>query len=305
MALSIAVQQSDLSTLAESWRLSLRAANRSPKTIKVYLEALRFLDRYLRQQGMPTSLAGIKREHVESYIAGMLAAGRRPAYASNHYRSLQQFFRWALEEGEISVSPMARMKAPTVPLEPPAIVTDEQLTALLAACAGKDFADRRDTAILRVLIDTGMRRAECAGIKVSDVDFEQAVIVVLGKGRRPRACPVGARTLQALDRYRRIRPQHKHARLPAFWLGRDGALTVYGVEQLVERRAREANLPHIHLHQLRHTAAHVWLASGGSETDAMRLFGWKSREMLGRYGASVADERARESHRRLAPGDRV
>src|SRR4029453_13433099 len=102
---------------------------------------------------------------------------------------------------------------------------------------------RRDTAIILLLVDIGMRRAECAGMTLDDVDLDQRIVWVLGKGRRPRAVPIGRKTAQALDRYLRGREGPRLAHLPQFWVGRNGSMPPAGVYQVVHDRARAARLP--------------------------------------------------------------
>lgn len=304
----------DLRELLPDFQRHLKARNKAPNTIDSYLKiAGEFVD-FLVRKGMPTSASAVKREHVETYFVEMqerpnARTGKplSPAYVAKHYRSLQQFFRWLEEvEGEITVSPMAKMSPPAVPEQPVDVLSEAQLKMLLATTKGKTFENLRDRALLFLFIDTGARCGEIWPVKVDDFDFDADVLHVTGKGRRGRALPFGATTGEALRRYLRARARHpKVGTTTRAWVGKQGPLTEWGIRQMFNRRAKDAGVPNVHPHKFRHTFAHRWLAEGGQEQDLMRLAGWRSREMLARYGASAADERARNAHRKANLIDRL
>jgi site-specific recombinase XerD len=262
------------------WERTLRQRGRSPKTIKSYREAFDQLTAFHQGQDVLT----LTKADVESYLLSVLERFTAST-AATRFRGLQQCYRWATEEVLIGSSPMARMHPPTIPQVPVPVVPLDDLRLLLKVCDGRGFTERRDTAIIRLFCEPGgLRLSELTNLMIDDVDLRQDAVSVIGKGNRTRVVPYGMKTGQALSRYLRVRQEHSAARLHALWLGAKAVpLTTSGVAQMVGRRCVQAGIDKIHPHQLRHTAAHLWLEAGGSDTAALSLFGWRSRDMLSRY----------------------
>lgn len=296
--------------IVDSWARHLRAKNRSQGTIDSYRADVGHFRQFLG-----ADVENATARQIEDFLASDLDRGLAPATVARRYRSLQQLYRWLEIEGEIDVNPMANMDPPAVPVQPPEVLTADELKALLAACrdragAGDNgrsgpFESRRDTAMVLLLVTTGIRAAELIGLRVDDVHFNVETFRVLGKGGRERNVTLLPQPAEALDRYLRVRRKHPAHDLPNLWLGEKGPLTDSGLRQMLKRRSDAAGIRHVNPHLFRHTFAHMAKKRGMADEALMAIAGWNTTQMLQRYGASAVAERARESHRALFGEDRL
>ena len=206
---------------------------------------------------------------------------------------------------------MAKMRKPKQDELMPPVLTKTQIGAVLDACKGDSFEDRRDTAIIRLFIATGARLSEIAGLRwtpdrAHDArrDLDAGIVRVMGKGRRERVVHAGAKAIKALDRYERKRRQHPAATSYQL-LGRppwtDDTIGHQPDRQGPRRPGRHPGAARAHVPPLlrpRHARG-----KGVQEGDLMTLAGWRSREMLSRYAAATRADRAIAVSRRLNPGD--
>lgn len=298
-----------LAQLLPSWMLTLSERQLSPKTLEAYSRTGAQFVRYLADNDLPDDTEGIDAVSIRAFIAA--ETDRTSAVSAHqHYRNLRVLFKWLAREGErIGPDPMLRVDPPKVTEKIKNILSDADLAKLLKTCEGTEFEQRRDAAILRLLIDSGARVSGVGNIRTADVSLTHKTILIVLKAGDEHLVPVGRKTAAALDRYLRARARHPRADSPWLWLGTAGRDTSHfgrdGIQDMLERRGKDAGLGKITPHAFRRTFAHSWLAAGGSEMDAMRIAGWKSRAMVEHYAGSVAAERAREAHARLSPADRI
>lgn len=278
-----------MDALVRDFALKLAAEGKKPKTVKIYTDAA---VRLQNASGL-TDWATVGKSDVRAHIASLLAS-RSPAYASNQYRALQQFFKFLEAEEEIR-NPMNGMKPPTVPEKLVPVIENNEWARLIGSITGKRFYDIRDRAIFEFFRSTGARRSEVTGLRVSDVDLEQLAAIVTGKGSRMRIVRFDAATGLAISRYLRARKTHRHSGLDGLWIGTDGVLHPDGISLVFRRRCEVAGVK-INPHRFRHDFSHRYLKNGGAEVDLMQQNGWSSHDMLRRYGASAAAERAREHY---------
>lgn len=292
----------DIAVLLPSWELSLRAERKSPATVKSYGDGVRRLLAWCAETGTP---AVLNKATVNGFTVALLDAGDQAATVRSRQLGVRRFSAWLAEEGELTADPLLGLKAPKLDVKVTEPLTEAQLKALIKACTGPDYRDRRDEALIRFMVETGTRAGEVVALEQSDVDLAAGTAVVRkGKGGKGRVVPFGSQTARAIDRYIRVRRTHKLADSPALWLGdRNRGFTYYALHWALRGRAEAAGISDFHPHLLRHTAAHRWLAAGGSEGGLMAVAGWTRPDMLVRYTKARASDRAAAEASTLNLGD--
>lgn len=301
-----------LAELAESWFISLEAEGKSPATVKAYRRGAQSFIGW-HETTYPAAVPVLDPASVRAFLVDLRKAGQKPGTLRLRYNALKLFAAWLVAEGELDRDPLAAMKPPKLDKPMVDAVPDADFDRLLKACKGISFADRRDTALLLVMVSTGLRAGEVAALTIEDVDLKGRIIHVKhGKGDKERAVPLLDKIrldapgqpvfspAQAIDRYLRARRGHKLAHTGLLWLGEMSRPFGYqGMARALGLRAEAAGVEGFHMHKLRHSFAGRWLAAGGSEDSLMAVAGWSDRNMIQRYAASDRLKRAIDEARRL------
>ena len=255
-----------------------------------------------------TELSQLTAVHVAQF------ANAEPKLSDNTKRGRVQvvkgFLRWCSIDPDLGVRErvVKRIEMPRVEQPEVSIYSEQEIKRLLEACA-KTRYHLRNRAIVLLLLDTGIRAAECCydsdrpeettGLKVSDVVLGQrgneSYIIVMGKGRKPRTVKLGNETRLALMRYiDRERPRDLNHDFLFVAKGRE-PLTARGLESLMENLGESARVENAHPHRFRHTFAIRQLMSGTDSMILMQLMGHTSLESTRVYLRALTQLQARQA----------
>jgi integrase len=255
-----------------------RAAGRRDATIAQARTVLRQWHEHL---GGPVVEA--TRADAYAYLDHLQDVGAKPGGIASRLRVLRAFYGWCEREEIISRNPFKGITV-KVPDEVRPTPDEAAIEAMLASARG----NRRDTAILLALIDTGARKSEVANLSFGDLDWRSGTLTFRISKTRARTVPMSDRLIAAMTRWGRRRG----TATGNLWGPR---ATEALVRQVVKVHSKGRYTPHA----LRRAFAVRWLAKGGSESGLMRICGWSTSEMVRVYARAHADQLAHDEYRRL------
>ena len=284
----------------ESWMTDLEARGRSAATRRAYRAGVAGFLRWHAER-YPLAEPVLDKAAARAYLAD-LGRERSAGTCQLRHAALRQFSAWLAEEEVTAGDALAGLRPPKgdKPLVPR--LADDELAALVRACRGPAFVDRRDEALVRLMTEALLRASEALALTVKDVDVRRGVAAVRrGKGGKGRLVPFGPETGRAIDRYLRLRRRHPLAHTEPLWLPGAGRprFGYQGLAAAIGARASAAGIEGFHLHRLRHTGASRWLRAGGGALALRAVGGWTDLAMVQRYTEDDASAQAIAEARRL------
>ena len=220
--------------------------------------------------------ADIGTAEVERYLSGRIAKGLSKRSQARMLSSLRSFFNWCIDEGETKDNPCDRIDAPKLGKYLPAVLSVEEVDAIIGSVDTRTPKGLRDRAILEVLYGCGLRVSECTGLRVSHVHLDEGFVYVVGKGDKQRIIPLGEMAADAVRNYLEVRPEPAARPFEdILFLNKNGrSMSRVSVFNLVKDRAMAAGIhKEISPHTFRHSFA-THLIEGGAD---LRIV----QEMLG------------------------
>jgi integrase/recombinase XerC len=255
----------------EAFLARLRVERRvSPHTLAAYRRDLALLVAHCHELGLGAWNA-LQGEQLRGFIAAQHRRGLAPKSLQRLLSACRSFFRALQREGTLAADPAAGLRAPKAPRKLPQVLDADEMTQLVTV-EGDAPLDRRDRALLELFYSSGLRLAELCGLRWRDLDLEQALVRVRGKGDKVRIVPVGRHARSALQAWRGSAAAAPDA--PVF-TGRGGApLSSRAVQQRVKLRAQQQGIwKRVHPHLLRHSCASHVLESSGDLRGVQELLG--------------------------------
>ncbi len=272
----------NISECIESYLDYLRSLGKSDNTRINYRVDLRHFRDYLEGQGI-TDVAEIDTRAVRIFLSSVIGIGEAKTSASRRLSAVRGFTAWMSETGRIAGDPSFGMKGPKKPDTLPRAISRGDVEKLLSD--GPDAASehyRRDRLVLELLYSAGLRVSELIGLTWGNVELEERILRVFGKGDKERMAPFGVPARELLEEWRDITCVASDG--PVFPSEKEAdRLTVRTVDRIVTRAARRVGLSGVTPHTLRHCYATHMLENGAPLKVVQELLGHDSIAATQRY----------------------
>ena len=274
----------------------------SRNTLQSYRYDLQSLT--IHQQEMNSSLLAASREDLLHFLAERVGQGSSPRSLSRYLSGFRQFYQWLMREGRISSDPSALIESPKLGRGLPKALSEQQVVALLEAPDSETPLGLRDRTMLELMYATGLRVSELVDLELSNINLNQGVVRVIGKGGKERLVPLGEESISWLQRYLEIaRPgMLKGAECSrVFVTARKAGMTRQAFWHAIRKHALAAGIDQpVSPHMLRHSFA-THLLNHGADLRVVQLLLGHSDLSTTQIYTHIAREGLKQLHSKHHP----